>query len=277
MIILLKDIDMINLLLNIFKKDKNVRCQTSNIFIDNENILYKQMKYDKDIVINNYIYYTPDIKINSDFIFIPNYKIYYKKIDNIFHFVYPYEFIFYLNKWMGYREAFNDLLIKNDITDIRYKYLNDLANLNTLVYLYDIKNEIKGLYDNVSIDNNKLIIQSPIKTEKFLYGKKLMIYFLPKYLQDEILSVEFVINCNYEIIECFVITKTTSHPNINFRNNKYCLGNYRFKKLNKDNILSIIENIKIYNLVNYYYIPERLKEYIKLNLYNDIEDENFFN
>ena len=49
------------------------------------------------------------------------------------------------------------------------------------------------------------------------------------------------------------------------------------EKLNEDNVLSIIENIKIYNLINYYHIPENLKDYIKTNLNNEFEDENFFN
>jgi hypothetical protein len=270
---------MINFLLNIFKKDKNVRCQTSNIFIDNENILYKQMKYDKDIIINNYIYYTPDIKINLDFNQIFGYQVYYKKIDNVYHFVYPYEFIFYLNKWTEYKEVFYDMICKNDLYNIFYKYLNDLENLNTLVHIYDIKHSIKHLYDDTIVNDNKLIIKDThIKTEKFLYGKKMMMYLLPEHLRDDVISIEFVINSNFEIIECFVTTKTTSHPNINFRNNKYCLGNYRFKKLNKENVISIIENIKIYNLFNYYDIPETLKKYIKHNIDNNFnENINFFN
>lgn len=276
---------MINFLLNFLKKDKNIRFQESNIFIDNKDILYKPIKIKNKLgrvfILHTYIYYNNDIKLDDSFIKLENQSftnncIYYKNTFDSYYFLFPYEFVFNINTI--YKDHYINIFSNFQyLNEIKYNYLNELNSLNVNIYLHSIKNTLSDRYENITIDDNKLVIQNSIKTEKFLYGKKLMIYFLPKHLQDEILSVEFVINCNYEIIECFVITKTTSHPNINFRNNKYCLGNYRFKKLNEDNVLSIIENIKIYNLINYYHIPENLKDYIKTNLNNEFEDENFFN
>lgn len=134
--------------------------------------------------------------------------------------------------------------------------------------IYDIEKEdnycnlteIKNKFDSIIVDKNKLILNLDIIPEKVITNQN-KLYLLPiEFKRKNVIKrLEFEIDNFNKIISLKI---DNYHPNSD-DNGFYCLGNLRFENLNLLNICSIIDSIKVWNLISCYNIPVNLLD--KLN------------
>ena len=149
------------------------------------------------------------------------------------------------------------------------KYIFDLDSFKTMIKAYKIKTELSKKYKLIHIQKNTIIINDHIESTHFIYGDhNPSLYKLPTNCKTIIYQLEFYTNSNNELVEVKAISNNKNHPNIDYRHNKYCIGNFRFKQLNTPLIENVIDNIKIYNMISSYNIPKNLKKYIANTISN---------
>lgn len=138
---------------------------------------------------------------------------------------------------------------------------------NILINLYYILNvgcnnklhkELSYKYDLVIFQKNNIIIYNKIECNlyKSKYGR---INTIPEDLRAIVHEVKFTANSKNLLVEVKAFTNKNIHPNINYENNKYCTGNFIHRQIDSELIDNVIENIKIYNLNNYYTLDPSLK------------------
>ena len=154
-----------------------------------------------------------------------------------------------------YKEILNDINIsypeKRNIL-INLYYVSNIVSNNKL---YE---ELSYKYDLVILQKNNIIIHSKIECNlyKSNYGR---INKIPENLRAIVNEVKFTANSKNLLVEVKAFTNKNIHPNINYENNKYCTGNFIHRKIDSKLINDVIENIKIYNLNNYYTLDPSLK------------------
>lgn len=189
-----------------------------------------------------------------------------------------------INLINGFRQAliesFENNLLKMNISDINVlinKYINHFQKIILNIYFYKLEKEIKNKskfknnITNIIFGDNKFEIHfKNLKTKMFLYND-LKLYELPKNLSLLINSIVLTVNNDLSIIDTHVFLNKQEHPNVNKYKN-YCMGNYRYNKINIETIDNLIKNIQIYNLINSYGISKNLKKYIKSNIHPEKSD-----
>lgn len=154
-----------------------------------------------------------------------------------------------------YKEVLNDINIsypekRNILINLYY-----ILNIGSNNKLYE---ELSYKYDLVIFQKNNIIIHGKIECNlyKSKYGR---INTIPEELRTIVNEVKFTANSNNLLVEVKAFTNKNIHPNINYENNKYCTGNFIHKQIDSKLIDNVIENIKIYNLNNYYKLDPSLK------------------
>lgn len=213
---------------------------------------------------------------NYNFQFMSDAKILFYEIENNIYVVFSEELIL-LNYIKS--DKFLDFVINNLklSKSNAQKYIFDLSSLNTTIKAYQIKHRLESKYKLIHVQKNALIINDHFESTHFIYGEhNPTMYQLPDNCKTIIYQIEFYTNSNNELVEVKVISNNKNHPNIDYRKNKYCIGNFRFKQLNTNIIQNIIDNIKIYNLISSYNIPKNLKNHIDKTIRNNNKiDLNF--
>jgi hypothetical protein len=138
---------------------------------------------------------------------------------------------------------------------------------NILTHLYYVLNitvnntfneELSYKYDLVIFDRNNITIHNKIECDLYK-SESGMIKRLPVKLRTMVGEIRFTTNSSNLLVEVKAFTNKNIHPNINYENNKYCIGNFIHKKIDSQIIEDVIETMKIYNLTNYYKLDPSLK------------------
>lgn len=287
-------------ILNFCKKNNCTIIETNNIdrnikicFIDNNSISTKQYNKflrsirDKQKFIPNYYrnetlldtiypmyvfkqdsYYESDLE--EDLILflrrpprregsIPNYLPTYEKIENdLTIFLHYIVHIYY-----------EDLFIK--------KLTYDFMNIMCGGLLDEEKDKMTKFYKNIYFCSNSIILSDVFNTEYFIYGENPALNILPNDCKTEIYELKFITNSDNQLLDVIAKTRNFDHPNINKRDGKVCLGFLRHKTLDFKLMKSVVDNIKIVNLLNCYNVPKQLKEYISKQKQSNLTDLIFFN
>lgn len=165
------------------------------------------------------------------------------------------EFSYILNHMFDVDINIKSINIRKFTYDL-YQYYNNQQNIPIL-------KELMKNYKLVSFYKNRLILNQIIIPSKLIYSNDENIFKnIPMECKTIIYQLQFIFNCNNELVDVIVECNNKFHPNIDFKTNKYCIGNFRFNKLSVDLINHIIENIKIYNLINSYDVHPLLQKYI---------------
>lgn len=148
-----------------------------------------------------------------------------------------------------------------DIDNTKIYLDTDYAKSSIKKYITDknkILNDIKYKYPKCNITFYGLELFVNIYPNKVIYGDDpVKVKDLPKKYSENITKLMVYTDNGDEIKSVYI---NSNHPNS--KNGWFCIGKLEGLQLNKTNIDSLIDIIKIYNLTDCYYIPDKVKEYI---------------
>lgn len=260
---------MINLF-NLFTKSKSLN--VNNFLNENNcNKILSKSEY------NTEVYEYSKCNLNRILETLEKYKIKINQIDELYFF---YIFCERLNKNILIIPRIHlDPSLSLDEFYIKYKPIINNIQLdysnkrNLLIHLYYalnmnkpncLKSELSDKYSLILFDKNTITIHDRITCDLYrsLSGK---VNKLPQELRINTNEIKFVLNSSNLLVEVKVFTDKNLHPNINYTNNKYCIGNFIHMPVTCKLITDLIETIKIYNLKSYYILDSKLNV-----IYNEI-------
>lgn len=190
----------------------------------------------------------------------------------------------YKNHLPTYEKIEHDLIIfLHYIVHVYYEELfikkltYDFMNIMCGGLLDDEKDKMTKFYKNIYFCSNSIILSDVFNTEYFIYGENPALNILPNDCKTEIYELKFITNSDNQLLDVIAKTRNFDHPNINKRDGKVCLGFLRHKTLDFKLMKSVVDNIKIVNLLNCYNVPKQLKEYIYKQKQSNLTDLIFFN
>jgi hypothetical protein len=124
-------------------------------------------------------------------------------------------------------------------------------------YLHSFR-KIQNLFPNSMIKPFGIEIYKTIFPTYYIYDKPPKIRKIPNNLKDRIDII--VIYTDYQNKINSVYIGNCPHPNS--KDGWFCLGNLKDKELNLENVEKLIKNLKVYNLTDCYFIPEKFKKII---------------
>ena len=151
--------------------------------------------------------------------------------------------------------------IKDRIEAVKYQ-LKRNRNIN-------ISNidKIRKNFNDVVLNSDCIELFLRLRPNKLVHGNPSVISDVPEAMMENIpiinkLRIYFDSNaCINSVVLYSDETRSYIHPNAD--NGWYCLGAYKGKELNENNVLGLINSIKIMNINDCYYVPDYLKFFIK--------------
>lgn len=254
---------MFNFLSNLFpsnKLDQYIKNNLLKIYINKNDDVECYLYGNIDSLYN----YIKSNKINIIKYKFEDYFFYlYKMRNNKFIILAPMSFNTKKYPYYDFFNCISNLFENQTMTGNQLRYISyDLYNYYSNQYKLPLVKELSESFNSVCINKHMLIINDYITPKHFIYDGHNKIEIIPDDCKTTIYQLKFITNHNNELLEVLVSSDNKNHPNINPKDNKYCIGNYRYNYLTKDLVIKIVNEMKVYNLTNCYFIPDSLKKYI---------------
>jgi len=164
---------------------------------------------------------------------------------------------------------YNENSIENIIKDLKEEFKNDYTmtlDLEIYKYNYDRNEFLKS--SNIS-KYEKYIKKTPVGFDIIMdiipkiaiFGINPKIYEIPNDLKKPFNKLSIIVSPKGKLSSVKLSGKM-SHPNCD-ANGYYCLGTLTESTINNKTLDILIENIKVFNLNNCYYVPDELLKIIK--------------
>lgn len=214
------------------KKLLNFQTNSSSILDIRNNFIYLK---------KTYYYSSPEVCSSKRYVFIRTEDTY--NLPNILEVI--------IRDYDLYRRA----------VEVSDTFMTDLINYMSIDFktnenINNFINTIKSMFNVYDVNENSIKITLNIVPDKYISGTERAPIINNMYRGDLIQNIKITFNPDLYVTS--VQLMDGKHPNAD-KDGFYCLGELKFKKLDDCFIFKLIENMKIYNLIDCYYVPNWFK------------------